>query len=88
MRPGLSIERSRDSTPCRSRNGRRRPPSPSSPFSHFEAESAHVFSSCFERLGHARAEALSFLVYIAVSTSPIESRAGAFDTRIHRSART
>jgi len=35
----------------------------------------------------ARAEALSFLVYIVVSTSTIESRAGAFDGRIHRSAR-
>jgi len=35
----------------------------------------------------AGAEALSFLVYIAISTSPIESRAGAFDARIHRSAR-
>jgi hypothetical protein len=35
----------------------------------------------------AGAEALSFLVYIAVSTSPVESHAGAFDARIHRSAR-
>jgi hypothetical protein len=35
----------------------------------------------------AGAEALSFLVYITVSTFPIESRAGAFDARIHRSAR-
>ena len=26
-------------------------PSPSSPFGQFEAESAHVFSSCFDRLG-------------------------------------
>jgi len=51
VRPGLSIERSRDSTPRPSRNGRRRPPSPSFPFSQFEAESAHVFSFCFERLG-------------------------------------
>jgi len=33
------------------------------------------------------AEALSFFVYIVVSTSSIESRAGAFDARIHRSAR-
>ena len=35
----------------------------------------------------AGAEALSFLVYFAVSTFPIESRAGAFDARIRRSAR-